>query len=433
MARLLHVWDNGSHVATFRMASDGEVTLSYDRDNTNAISLSLPLDGGWAERAPINFLDALLPDCGNERLRMQDARGAASTHPFDLLESVDVIGGLVFTATDELPDRGEEPLEPVSEEDLRAKIERCRISSDAWWVHDDRSRFSLAGTQSKFTLALIDGEWFWPSVSNPSTHIIKPEPRQAPGGAAVESLTMSLAARCGIASAGHWVLKLDDTPDSYVTERFDREAGPDGRVRRLRTEDLTQALGITRDEKYDILPERIIECLVKADPTKELAYAWMRQLAFNVYVGNSDAHAKNYSVFLNGIPELTPLYDSICTRCWRGFDQSLAMPVNDVWFAEELTMRDWDELARSCRLDRDRVVHIAKEVSGSVRREAETLLSDGDCALSRLMLQEVRGIFEGMLSRQATNDSLAGQEADAHSAPGVTCHGDGAPGAREGR
>src|SRR3546814_8065700 len=56
---------------------------------------------------------------------------------------------------------------------------------------------------------------------------------------------------------------------------------------------------------------------------------FLQAVAFNIAVGNADAHARNYSVLLppDGAPRFAPLYDVICTRYWPHLDSEAAQLV----------------------------------------------------------------------------------------------------------
>lgn len=67
-------------------------------------------------------------------------------------------------------------------------------------------------------------------------------------------------------------------------------------------------------------------------------------------VCNADAHAKNYSLLLEVEKvKLSPLCDGLATWYWPQYSKALAMlamSVNDVWFTNEITLSDWEALAR---------------------------------------------------------------------------------------
>ena len=59
---------------------------------------------------------------------------------------------------------------------------------------------------------------------------------------------------------------------------------------------------------HGVTAAQVIELLNQVDPGSGLAFVFVRQLAFNVVIGNADAHAKNYSVLLRpGGIKLAPL------------------------------------------------------------------------------------------------------------------------------
>ena len=60
--RELHAWMGDSPVGVFLEDSEGNVPLEYAKGVDMPISLSLPLDGKWARKAPGRFLENLLPD-----------------------------------------------------------------------------------------------------------------------------------------------------------------------------------------------------------------------------------------------------------------------------------------------------------------------------------------------------------------------------------
>lgn len=374
--RKLYAWMHGKLCGVFTKR-DGLVTFRYESGASGPISISLPLSNEWAPDAPKNFLDGLLPDSGNERLRMKTALGAKSDDAFDLLDSVDAIGGLTFSRESKCPELvADHPISPISEEDFRARLESASVSPEAWWVADENSRFSLAGTQSKFSMTKIGDDWFWPNASLPSTHIVKPECPRNREAAVVESATLDLAKRCGLQVCEHSVVDAGGNR-AFITSRFDRQITPDGLAVRLRVEDFTQSLGVSRDAKYDVETEEVIALLQSVDLTCSLCYKWLAQFAFNVMVCNADAHAKNYSLLLEGEKaSLSPLYDSLATWYWPQYSKALAMSVNDVWFTNEIALSDWEALARKNGLDVGEAIKIVRRIAAGVAMHARSAFAE---------------------------------------------------------
>ena len=164
MKRVLYAWEGENRIGIFEESESSDVSFSYDSGAAYPISLSMPLDDEWSPRAPFLFLDGLLPDDANERYVMMNSLGAASIHPFDLLDSVDAAGGLFFTQVDE-PPIGEPPvLQPMNEADIEAEIQRISSRRVMGWEVQPGSKFSLAGTQGKFTLVKYGKGWYRPYV-----------------------------------------------------------------------------------------------------------------------------------------------------------------------------------------------------------------------------------------------------------------------------
>lgn len=247
IGRRLHAWDGDRLVGTFTRDDDGNTSFEYEDIGGMPISLSLPIDGDWERGAPAAFLDNLLPDNPNARTAMGLTRGFGTTDTFDLLADVDSVGGLVFTQEPE-PPHGDVVLAEATVDQLADEADRIARTGNNWWDDDMHCRFSLAGAQGKFTLTRLGGAWYWPNALLPSTHIIKPTPRLLPDAAQVEAATMRLAALCGLDTPVRFTETMGGTT-AYVVERFDRRVEL-GRIRRIRQEDLLQAMGLPSKDKY---------------------------------------------------------------------------------------------------------------------------------------------------------------------------------------
>lgn len=366
--RRLFAWDGEKLAGFFEERPDGSVAFFYDSSYTDRLSLSLPT-AGEGRRTEIdtarNYLDGFLPESTGGRLHMQRAIGAQGTDAFSLLSRVDSVGGLVFTPEPEPKPSAE--VVPLTAEDYASEVARIRACAEAWWDPIGRSRFSLPGTQSKFTYAVYRNKKFWPSVSMPSSVIVKPEVGINEGAATVERATMALAGLSKL-NVPHTRIVRIGSMSVYETERFDRLQDERGVTHRLKTEDLTQALGMPADQKYDVTIQQVIGRLRDAGVSDMVAYEWLRQVAFNSMVENTDAHAKNYSLFTGRTATLCPLYDAICMEHWSSYrNQTLAIPINDVFDPWEVTLADWAAQASACGLDPDRVVCDVLDMRNSIR------------------------------------------------------------------
>lgn len=191
-------------------------------------------------------------------------------------------------------------------------------------------RISLAGAQDKVGV-LFDGKRIGLSWGNPpSTAIVKAPIAGVADSVVNEAFCMALATAVGLEAAPAEP-RLADGHEYLLVHRYDRDesAEPD---RRLHQEDFCQALGVVPAVKYENEGgPRIADCaaLLRRHanaPARDLI-AFLDALLFNFLIGNNDAHAKNYSLLLDGAGaiRLAPLYDLLSTAAIEGTNRDLAM------------------------------------------------------------------------------------------------------------
>ncbi|WP_245347988.1 HipA domain-containing protein [Paeniglutamicibacter psychrophenolicus] len=269
-------------------------------------------------------------------------------------------------------------LNPILDRDLADRINSIKLDADAWIPLDAPARFSLAGTQGKFALADIDGDWYWSNESVPSTHIVKPGAPRLEGIEHAEVAALELARTIGIEAASAQVLHVEDH-QAFIVRRFDR-ARQDNSVfsRRLHTEDLAQALGIGPADKYNITVEQAFRKLSDVDREGSMRRTFLDQVVFNTLIGNADAHAKNYSVLLSpGRISLAPLYDAVPVALYPQYDQDLAMRIAGARQSQAVSLSHWRKLAKRIGFDQDelgaRVLEIALSVGENLDEAWSTL------------------------------------------------------------
>ena len=100
----------------------------------------------------------------------------------------------------------------------------------------------------------------------------------------------------------------------FAVKRFDR--GP--RRELIHIEDMAQVRGFYPDQKYTGSFETI-GALVYRNHDAEALREFVRRLAFNILIGNGDAHLKNWSLIYRDpcIPTLAPAYDLVATFVYR--------------------------------------------------------------------------------------------------------------------
>lgn len=405
----LDVYLYGAHVAELEYLAPLQYRLTYldrwlDDSNRMPLSLSLPLSS-----KPIigprltSFLDNLLPDNADVRERWAIQAGLATAEPFELLRvfGMDVAGAIQF-ARPGIDPTMDGKIALIDEPEISSRIRAIRADDTSWQGPDrDTGYFSLGGAQGKFSLGATSQGWYEPTGKYPTTHIFKPHVRGQIDGELVEYVSMIVARASGIETASVAV-GVFEGEHSLVVERFDRIAmraddSPTGsgavqNVIRVHQEDLAQATGVTRLQKYeshggptyrDVL--RLLEEHVPDDRKAESMLTFVKGLVFSWMMLNTDAHAKNYSVFIR--PEgaqLTPLYDvsSLIPYVGRVDDSRhaigaamrhtrLSMRIAADYEAGEQSWFEWGAVARDAGLDRSELTSWA----GSVAQALPDLVS----------------------------------------------------------
>ncbi len=218
---------------------------------------------------------------------------------------------------------------------------------------DGGARLSLAGVQDKLVLSRVGAGWVIPNESIPSTHIIKPANPRLAGSVENEALCLDLAARSGLDTARATIQMLDGRRCLVVT-RYDRSE--ERTPRRIHQEDFCQALSRWPNQKYESAGgPGLVDCFRVLENVSEPAVDRLRLLdavAFNVLIGNVDAHAKNFSLLHlpDGVVRLAPLYDLMCGNPYETVTQNLAMGVGGSRRGDHIYANHWDAFAREAGL-----------------------------------------------------------------------------------
>ncbi len=338
MVKTLDVYLAGVLCGVVEQTDSGNLSFRYDDDyrmtpEATPLSLSMPLAASHhPKRSVLPFLEGLLPDSAPALSAIAQRLGVSPKKPFALLGHIgrDVAGAIVFID----PGLGPPPGEPlratyraIADDEvasmLRAAITRYEVGVDG---QGSPGQFSLAGAQPKIALLKSTDGWAVPENDTPTSHILKPVAGAMRQIDVVEHLTISAARRLGNTVA-HSSLASIDGVDVFVSERYDRVV-QNGVVTRVHQEDLCQALAVSPAKKYqrqdggpgvrDIA--KLFSSLPFEDDRVSVARAFYKGLVFNVIAGCTDAHAKNYSLLLNGNSvQLAPLYDLVSYAAyWDG-------------------------------------------------------------------------------------------------------------------
>lgn len=187
-------------------------------------------------------------------------------------------------------------------------------------------RFSLAGVAMKFSMLQAGERFTAPGVGEGGDWIVKlPDPLY-PQVPLNEFAMMQLAAISGLNVPEIRLVHrdlLEDVPpnlwptgedQAYAVRRFDRD---DSR-NRVHMEDFAQVRGFYPESKYRGSFETLAALVYRQRDVASLC-EFAKRLAFNVVIGNGDAHLKNWSLLYTDprIPALAPAYDLVATAIYR--------------------------------------------------------------------------------------------------------------------
>ncbi|SDF54696.1 serine/threonine-protein kinase HipA [Cellulosimicrobium cellulans] len=361
----------------------GAVTLRYapdylDLPDPTPLSLSMPVSTTTYRSRPVEaYLRGLLPD--HEEVRDRWAR-RAGVRPGDTLGLIvhvgmDVSGGAIFAPADEITDALARPgtLEPAADSDIAERLRRVRQDDAAWHADEDAEHWSLAGAQSKFTLARSEAGWAFAEGSAPSTHIVKPGIDRIRAQALSEHVSMRALAIAGLPVAETQYLTFEDQ-DAIVVTRFDRRAARSGAIARVHQEDLVQAFSLDPKRKYesDRGPGvQAISDLLRGSAGPASVERFARAVIANQILGAPDAHGKNYGVLLVGSSAtLTPLYDVatglVPDAAGRLRYSKGAMSIGGERRFGDVERGSWEKFARAVGLPADQVVDWVDELATTI-------------------------------------------------------------------
>lgn len=413
LKRLLDVFAGGPLMAHIGHDPEADTwSLAYaptwlEKPSSFPLSPSLPLappGRGYDSRSIKRFIEHLLPE-GQALDVAVTSNGLAKSNVFGLIRALgsETAGVLRFRDAQapiavEAAEHGMREI-PIAE--LDARMADRDVPFTIW---DGKVRMSVAGVQDKLLvyldapldrggrLFLVDG----PRLA--STHILKPDLGQSrlPHLAVNEHFCMTLARHIGLPAAQVELLR---TPRPVlVVRRFDRTVQVQGdavSVDRLHIVDACQACDLPVSFKYErnlgngpevrnIRDGMSFERLFAlADLTSNKAAArltMLRWALFQFLIGNSDAHGKNFSLFVRpgGYLEPAPWYDLVSVVQYAHFDTDLAMAFGDAFTFNEIKPFALADFAVRCAVDRKLMRREAQRLASAATRAAFELARSND-------------------------------------------------------
>ena len=367
----LDVFMDGIRAGHLDRNSSGRVDFLYDHDYLNdprstPLSLSVPKSDQPSRPKAINaFLAGLLPD--NDATLKTWARKyqVSAASPFSLLAHVgmDTAGALqiVPEGADPSDSHGRDgDIEWLSEDDMASLVRGLADHQSDWDSTRHRGRWSLAGAQSKLALFSDGTRWGIPNDSTPTTRILKPSIDGYDGHDVNEYMSMEAASRLGLAAAKSDLMSFGGE-QVFVSHRYDRLQDMDGRWMRLHQEDFCQAMAVHPSKKYQNEggpgTSQIADLLnrLPASRATDAKQRFFDYMAYNVAIGATDAHAKNFSLVHSGSESvLAPLYDvASVTSYHQDAANASAMRVGAHIRLSEINEADFVSLGRRLNISPD--------------------------------------------------------------------------------
>ena len=352
----LRVWANARPMGWFGHAA-GEYFFEYDTEwlhHPGAFTLApqFALDPTRFSGALVrHFFENLLPEgeALDDIMAALQLRGASHFEVLGRL-GAELPGVLSLLPPDAQPQHLQQ-YTPLPSEVLSQRL--AARAQTPLLVSNTSTTMSLAGAQDKIGLRLDSKTLrLFESVGpSPTTHILKPDTRQAryAPSAINEYACMQLARALRLPVPATWLLRVPEAV--YVVERYDRSVVA-GNIVGLHQIDGCQLLGHGAGWKYERLGGLVsIAKLVHALRALHIPGGDMLQLQrwvmFNYLIGNADAHAKNLSVLIDDQGyRLAPFYDLLCVRAYG--DTGLALFIGDEDTFDAVDHHSWEALCADC-------------------------------------------------------------------------------------
>ena len=358
------------------------------------LSLSLSMPQTKTTHSPPlieHWLSGLLPDKLQARTDWAAARNVEAD-PVSLLSTdigFDCAGAVRFCleGNEELLFSQDGCLQNLPEAEVGKMIAGLAASYGSAASRSLLAPVSLAGWQPKTALRLSKTGWAMPTGTEPSSHILKPQPENDWADLPVnEWFSLATAANVGLLTAEASLGWFNDVPTLIIT-RFDRYWEGE-RLLRAHIEDLCQATGRPPGEKYEMhggpsIKEicGLIRSQTSVDPRNREADVrrFVDYMIFNWLIANNDNHAKNHSlVHTTAGARLAPLYDTCSLLSLREdyLDCYMSFRVGGEKAIGKISSEQWRGLAEDCGLAPEAVTRRVVSLSEKLPEAVDKTMND---------------------------------------------------------
>lgn len=350
------------------------------KENGFILSPHLPFNNASSENIK-NFLKNLLPE-GENLDNISIFLQISKFNTFGLIKEIgkDIAGAINFYKKP--IDVKEKIFIEISNEELVRKIKNINYENILVW--NGKVRLSIAGVGKKLPVMIKDKKMGFGEGKYASTHILKFDKKEL-NLVENEYLSLKLARKVGLNANEADILKIDNEKILLV-KRFDRfyDKKKDI-VLKKHIIDGCQILNIPPLYKYQkvfgenssiegISIKKLSNTIDKYCNLKEKD-TFINWILFNLIVGNTDAHGKNISFYMDkkGI-SITPFYDILNTVMYNDFyDTKLAMSIGDNFELEKIEYSDLVDLADDLGVKTTFLINKFKKLLQKTKKELKFL------------------------------------------------------------
>lgn len=380
----MNIFYNHHVIAKLIVSDSDDLDLLYTEEwkqNGFPLSPCLPLQGVIDKKDVKNFVLNLLPE-GNGLEELSKLFHISKANAFALLNAIgkETSGALSFGMVDHI----ETSFREINKEELQERIRERKKTPITIW--DGKVRLSLAGVQEKLPLAIINGKFGFGEGKLASTHILKFDTSDT-HLVLNEAISLHLAHKAGLAVNKAKIEFFDHEP-VLVIERFDRKILPTYQeVQKLHVIDGCQLLSLSPSYKYErnfgsardvqhIRQGVSFQTLMQHETKLDIPLLYKKALLdwslINLCLGNSDAHGKNISFFVNkSTLTLAPFYDIVNVKLYTTYDQDLAMAIGDEFDIEAFKPYDLAMHCHTLNIKQQQLALSFKTISTRIRKELE--------------------------------------------------------------
>lgn len=384
MSSSMNIFYNHHVIAKLILSDSDDLELLYTeewKENGFPLSPCLPLQRVLDKKDVKNFVLNLLPE-GNGLEELSKLFHISKANAFALLNAIgkETSGALSFGMSESI----ETSFREISKEELQERIKERKKTPITIW--DGKVRLSLAGVQEKLPIAIIDGKFGFGEGKLASTHILKFDTSDT-HLVLNEFISLHLSHKAGLV-VNKAQIELFDHEPVLVVERFDRKILPlNKEVQKLHVIDGCQLLSLAPSYKYErnfgsardvqhirkgVSFEKLIHHENKLDIPLLYKKALLDWSLVNLCLGNSDAHGKNISFFVNkSTLTLAPFYDIVNVKLYTTYDQDLAMAIGDEFEIEAIKPYDLAIHCHTLNIKQQQVALSFNTISTRIRKELE--------------------------------------------------------------